>query len=96
MKAKKKPVIIDYFPIIIGDNVSQLYDWVKSLGDKVEDNFVESPYSKDTSILSLKVKTLEGISYDISSDDVIIRGVKGEYYPCKKEIFESTYDKLED
>ena len=41
---------------------------------------------------NLKVKTLEGTSYDITTSDVIIRGVKGEYYPCKKDIFEETYE----
>ena len=34
----------------------------------------------------------EGTSYDITTSDVIIRGVKGEYYPCKKDIFEETYE----
>lgn len=38
----------------------------------------------------LYIKTLEGvIRADIN--DWIIRGIKGEYYPCKPEIFEKTY-----
>lgn len=41
------------------------------------------------------VKTLEG---DMSAtlDDWIIRGVKGELYPCKPDIFSATYDRVED
>jgi hypothetical protein len=40
-----------------------------------------------------KIKTLEGemIAY---KGDYIIRGVKGEVYPCKAEIFEMTYERV--
>ena len=38
----------------------------------------------------LKIFTLEGAML-ASSGDWIIRGVKGEYYPCKPDIFEATY-----
>lgn len=40
----------------------------------------------------LFVKTLEGTSYKVTNDDYVIRGVNGEYYPCKIDIFEKTYD----
>ena len=30
---------------------------------------------------------------EISENDWIIRGVNGEYYPCKPDIFEKTYEK---
>lgn len=88
-KATKKPVTIDFFPI--NDELfldeSPIRQWVESFGDKFEDHFTTShdPFE-------LQVKTLEGTSYDVSSADVIIRGVKGEYYPCKKDIFDATYD----
>ena len=39
----------------------------------------------------LFVHTLEGTSYDVTTRDVTIRGVNGEYYPCKKDIFIATY-----
>ncbi len=39
------------------------------------------------------VHTLEGW-LKVSLGDWIIKGVKGEYYPCKPDIFEATYDKL--
>lgn len=42
----------------------------------------------------LKIPTLEGIMI-VSKGDYIIRGVKGEYYPCKPDIFEMTYEKVE-
>ena len=37
------------------------------------------------------IKTLEG-TMRASVGDWIIRGVKGEYYPCKPDIFEATYE----
>lgn len=38
--------------------------------------------------------TLEG-SLNVSTNDWIIRGVQGEFYPCKPDIFEATYEKVE-
>jgi hypothetical protein len=42
----------------------------------------------------LFIKTLE-VSMHVSVGDYIIKGVRGEIYPCKKEIFEESYDKVE-
>ena len=47
---------------------------------------LRGPHGQDYSI-----KTLEG-EYRFSKDDVLIKGVKGELYPCKQEIFYETYD----
>lgn len=41
------------------------------------------------------VATLEG-GHIISEGDYLIMGVKGEFYPCKPDIFEQTYEKVED
>jgi hypothetical protein len=40
------------------------------------------------------LETLEG-PLKISDKDWIIKGIKGEFYPCKPEIFEATYDPVE-
>lgn len=40
---------------------------------------------------SCEIKTLEGTMV-ANSGDYIIRGVQGEIYPCKPDIFEATYD----
>jgi hypothetical protein len=42
----------------------------------------------------LVIHTLEGI-LSVNWDDWIIRGVKGEIYPCKPDIFEATYEPVE-
>lgn len=41
------------------------------------------------------IETLEGTMH-ASPGDWIIRGVKGEIYPCKPDIFETTYEAVED
>ena len=42
----------------------------------------------------LKIKTLEG-DHIVSKGDFVIKGVKGEFYPCKPEIFNCTYDEID-
>lgn len=39
------------------------------------------------------IKTLEG-NMTASKEDYLIKGVNGELYPCKKEIFEKTYEQV--
>lgn len=41
----------------------------------------------------LLIKTLEG-NMKASIGDWIIKGVQGEFYPCKPDIFEATYEKV--
>lgn len=43
----------------------------------------------------LYIKTLEG-DHHASVGDYIIKGIKGEFYPCKPDIFEATYEKVEE
>ena len=43
----------------------------------------------------LRIPTLEG-EMRADQGDWIIRGVKGEFYPCKPDIFEATYEPVED
>ena len=44
---------------------------------------------------SCLVPTLEG-NMTCQINDYIIKGIKGEYYPCKPDIFEATYELAED
>lgn len=41
----------------------------------------------------LGIETLEG-TLEVSVGDYVIRGVKGEFYPCKPDIFEATYEQV--
>jgi hypothetical protein len=46
-------------------------------------------------IIEGEINTLEGVM-NVSENDYIIKGVKGEYYPCKPDIFEMTYEKVDE
>lgn len=93
MKAQKRPVVID-FMYYTGD-IQEVKNWVKSLKDEFDKHFTVNNIL--TTSDSLVVKTLEGTSHAlIPYKDVIIRGVKGEYYSCKKDIFQETYEILQD
>ena len=48
------------------------------------------PYIENT---ELKIRTLEGVM-SAQIGDWIIKGIKGEFYPCKPDIFEATYNPL--
>lgn len=43
----------------------------------------------------LYIKTLEG-NMHVSAGDYIIKGVKGEFYPCKPDIFEPSYEPVDE
>lgn len=49
----------------------------------------------DRAPFGLSIRTLEGVM-QADPGDWIIRGVQGEFYPCKPDIFEATYEAVED
>lgn len=75
---RKKPVVIEAVQFT-GDNLDELREFVPA---EWRDNRVGQP---------LGIRTLEGVM-TVSAGDWIIKGVKGEYYPCKPDIFEATYE----
>lgn len=85
-KAIKKPIPIDWFKFekLTTSNVKKLGNWVMSFGD------IENPFIIEDN--TLKVKTLEGTSYNVPDGYILIRGVQGEYYPCDSDIFYQTYN----
>lgn len=84
-KATKKPAEINWFEWK-KDRGAELMNWCHNNGERFWDNF-----ELDNEFV-LKVKTLEGTSYDVPEGYIIIRGVKGEYYPCEPKIFNETYN----
>ena len=81
---RKKPVEIEAIQWN-SDNIEKVYEM---LGN----NLIVTP-SADGERLYHFIRTLEG-DMEISWNDYIIKGVKGEFYPCKSDIFELTYDKI--
>lgn len=82
MRFRKKPVIIE------------AVQWLVSIESEVEIkklgcNFVVGPNPD-----FIYIETLEGIM-EASPFDWIIKGIKGECYPCKPDIFNETYEKAE-
>ena len=94
-KYRKKPVIIDAFKL--GDSIP---DWFM---DKVTTNDIilhRIPFHESRANnygqLWCEIKTLEGVMEAYEGKDYIIRGVDGEIYPCKIDIFEKTYEFVEE
>ena len=85
-KYRKKPVEIDAVQLHMS-NMESLIEQMRRDGYEVE-SFSQPPMR---AISGLKIKTLEG-TMQANFGDWIIKGVQGEYYPCKPDIFEKTYD----
>lgn len=90
MKYRKKPVVIEAIQYT-GHNDSQMKSWS---GGAVIGSPVLEPTADNPAGDYLQIKTLEGTMTAIVGD-WIIRGIKGEFYPCKPDIFEATYEKVE-
>lgn len=88
MKYRKKPIVIDaeqWKPEILAR---------PSIG-KPDRLGVVWQYDHQGKVATGRISTLEG-DYTVTIDDWIITGVKGEKYPCKPDIFEATYEKVEE
>ena len=78
----KKPIVVEAIQYD-GRNSADIHEFC---GDKVRE-----PVGKDY----LEIITLEGVM-KAQPGDCIIKGVKGEFYPCKPDIFEKTYEPVEE
>lgn len=94
MKFRKKPVVIEavQFTLALRDAVV-LGEAVAPYGIKCVSSSYH-PGRREVHSAKFVVKTLEG-DMEVSVDDWIIKGVKGETYPCKPDIFEATYEPAE-
>lgn len=80
-KFRKKPVVIEAVQLEV-KNLKDVKDWC---GGEV---WSRPPFR---AVIGLTIKTLEG-NMNAEIGDWIIKGIKGEFYPCKPEIFEMTYE----
>lgn len=91
MKFQKKPVVIEAMQLT-ESNRAEILQWAKSyapLGTLI------GAVPKSGHPHQMLVHTLEG-TMTANVGDYIIRGVQGEFYPCKPDIFEQTYDEAEE
>lgn len=91
MKYRKKPVVIEARQLNNSLwSIKEIVDWI---------HYGLSPEAQAIAIwdrgTTLTIKTLEG-DMTASPGDWIIKGVKGEFYPCKPDIFEATYEPVEE
>lgn len=93
MKFRSKPKIIEAMQLR-WDNWSEMCDFagVGYLADGKPQGF--NP-NGDSKLLGLRIPTLEG-TMEAHEMDWIIRGIKGELYPCKPDIFAASYEPIEE
>lgn len=90
---RKQPVVIEAAQYLGRNTYGEMTPWLsQAIGDGVV-RFTPDATLPDLG--QLTIATLEG-THIASPGDWIIRGVKGEVYPCKPDIFESTYEAVRD
>ena len=80
---RKKPVEVKAF--LYDDNADEIIAWVNSHGGAL---------ARRANSTLVSIKTLEGWIY-ASPGDFVVRGVKGEFYPCRPDIFALTYERAD-
>ena len=83
---KKKPVVIEALQFTRNN-----WDEVVSFTNGKATAFNKSLILEDKYLCN--INTLEGIMV-ATEGDYIIRGIRGEFYPCKPDIFDKTYDEV--
>ncbi len=95
MKFRKKPVVIEAFKydgdLMGSDGKYYVPDWAVEAHKEGILYFGEHEAAELA--YELSIKTLEG-DMRVSVGDYVIRGVQGELYPCKPDIFEQTYEEV--
>lgn len=89
-KFRKKPVVINAFQMT-REARSDNRDWPEWLNRAWQERTMVITNTGNLGDCDLEILTLEG-AHRVSWDDWIIRGVKGELYPVKDEIFRETYE----
>lgn len=99
MKYRKKPVVIEAFKYD-GDLMNSKGEYyvpvwaVKAFESGVMFYGCGRGNNDEELIEELFIKTLEG-THHVTVGDYVIKGVQGELYPCKPDIFEETYELVE-
>lgn len=100
MRFRKKPVVIEAMQVPTeGKNeraymlaVGELMGWL--MAHEVDHYTLEREAVEGGHGHPIEIRTLEGVMRaDVG--DWVIRGVQGEFYPCKPDIFEATYEAVE-
>jgi len=85
-KFRKKPVDIDAIQFFDQpEEIINIQEFMGNIDLTIDYKDIDDP--------KLKIETLEG-TMNASLGDWIIKGVNGEFYPCKPDIFEKTYEQI--
>ncbi len=85
MKYRKKPVVIEAYQWLNQDD-GEIFVWLN------EGNAHWGRAGSDNE--GMYISTLEGRMY-CAKGDWLIKGIKNEFYPCKPDIFEATYEPVQ-
>lgn len=86
MKYRKKPVVIEAEQYRPFEDLAIVGEFLtEAICFKAHNGIMGDPH----------IHTLEGI-HNVSEGDWVIKGVKGEFYPCKPDIFQMTYEPVEE
>ena len=86
-KYRKKPVVVE--AVHFNGNYDHANHLLKSTDMKIV-NIDCEVYDRT----NFDIETLEG-TMKVLPGDYVIKGIQGEFYPCKPDIFEATYDKVD-
>ena len=95
MKYRKKPIVVEAVPWT-GHNFREIFDFLtnnQKLDSCIYNDGDTFRFDYDGTAVQLYVKTLEGTVL-ASFGDYIIKGVNGEFYPCKPDVFEKSYEQI--
>lgn len=94
LRYRKKPVVVEGELRLSADNIEEVAEWTMK--------GIVASGARDTDVWAilagpdahLDINTLEGVMRaDVG--DYVIRGVQGEHYPCKADIFAATYEQVQ-
>lgn len=94
-KFRKKPVVIDAI-LYTGNNEKEIIEFTQgnakykmAVGSSADGSGGKQSYEH------FSVETPEG-NMRITEGDYVIKGIKGEFYPCKPDVFAKSYEEVED
>lgn len=94
MKIQKKPVIVEGMRFTgTLQSAKEICQWVNAGVPPMEDPIADYTYGGGKDEIDLRIWTLEG-QHRVIKNAVVIKGVEGEFYPCRGDIFDRTYDIL--
>jgi len=88
-KYRKKPVVIEAIQFT-GNNIVEIIKFMQERANGDKSRYLRYNAKKGEYF----IPTLEG-EYKLTEGDYVICGIKGEFYPCKPDIFEMTYEKAD-